>query len=186
MLRFPKLHEKIVDVVTALLRKRLPITNQMVENLVQIELAYINTKHPDFHEATLIQRALSNGDIEKSLDKTLNSTMSMPSQSQSHAFSSSQVQSSKPLSNASNTTLSAANSINTSAFVAGSSNLHFNNNTQNYQQTNGNGTSHSQPQSRSATPSSLQMNGISLLPEYVNRRKKQTNKQTNKQNKNKF
>lgn len=30
MLRFPKLHEKIVDVVTNLLRKRLPPTNCMV------------------------------------------------------------------------------------------------------------------------------------------------------------
>lgn len=50
MLRFPKLHEKIIDVVTQLLRRRLPTTNAMVENLVQIELAYINTKHPDFHK----------------------------------------------------------------------------------------------------------------------------------------
>ncbi|XP_063613120.1 dynamin-1-like protein isoform X7 [Penaeus indicus] len=48
MLRFPKLHEKIIDVVTQLLRRRLPPTNSMVENLVAIELAYINTKHPDF------------------------------------------------------------------------------------------------------------------------------------------
>lgn len=54
MLRFPKLHEKIVDVVTQLLRRRLPITNEMVENIVYIELAYINTKHPDFHDAQLI------------------------------------------------------------------------------------------------------------------------------------
>jgi dynamin 1-like protein len=30
MLRFPRLYEKIVDVVTQLLRRRLPITNQMV------------------------------------------------------------------------------------------------------------------------------------------------------------
>ena len=30
MLRFPKLHEKIVDVVTALLRQRLPPTTAMV------------------------------------------------------------------------------------------------------------------------------------------------------------
>lgn len=30
MLRFPKLHEKIVDVVTSLLRQRLPPTNIMV------------------------------------------------------------------------------------------------------------------------------------------------------------
>nr|UXE41663.1 DRP1 protein [Macrobrachium nipponense]WAB21209.1 dynamin-1-like protein isoform [Macrobrachium nipponense] len=48
MLRFPKLHEKIVDVVTQLLRRRLPPTNDMIENLVAVELAYINTKHPDF------------------------------------------------------------------------------------------------------------------------------------------
>nr|CAH7729819.1 unnamed protein product [Callosobruchus chinensis] len=48
MLRFPKLYENIVDVVTQLLRRRLPTTNMMVENLVAIELAYINTKHPDF------------------------------------------------------------------------------------------------------------------------------------------
>ncbi|KAM4712185.1 dynamin-1-like protein isoform 3-T3 [Anableps anableps] len=70
--RFPKLHEAIVEVVTSLLRKRLPITNEMVRtaacmtgcrvedelffllqvhNLVAIELAYINTKHPDFADA---------------------------------------------------------------------------------------------------------------------------------------
>lgn len=53
MQRFPKLHERIVDVVTALLRQRLPITNTMVQNLVDIELAYINTKHPDFREFQL-------------------------------------------------------------------------------------------------------------------------------------
>lgn len=34
----------------------------MVENLVGIELAYINTKHPDFHEAGYIHRALTSDD----------------------------------------------------------------------------------------------------------------------------
>ena len=63
LLRFPKLHEKIVDVVTALLRKRLPVTNAMVENLVQIELAYINTKHPDFREANLLQESILSGEF---------------------------------------------------------------------------------------------------------------------------
>uniref|UniRef100_A0A673BVY9 Dynamin-1-like protein n=1 Tax=Sphaeramia orbicularis TaxID=375764 RepID=A0A673BVY9_9TELE len=38
--------------VTSLLRKRLPVTNEMVHNLVAIELAYINTKHPDFADAS--------------------------------------------------------------------------------------------------------------------------------------
>merc|ERR1712038_1880788 len=52
MMRFPRLHEKIIDVVTNLLRSRLPPTNSMVENIVAIELSYINTKHPDFQRAT--------------------------------------------------------------------------------------------------------------------------------------
>ncbi|XP_015176877.1 PREDICTED: dynamin-1-like protein isoform X1 [Polistes dominula] len=65
MLRFPKLHERIVDVVTHLLRRRLPTTNQMVENLVAIELAYINTKHPDFHkDAAFVSSLLKNTDTD--------------------------------------------------------------------------------------------------------------------------
>uniref|UniRef100_H2LEZ5 Dynamin-1-like protein n=1 Tax=Oryzias latipes TaxID=8090 RepID=H2LEZ5_ORYLA len=51
LLRFPKLIDAVVEVVTSLLRKRLPVTNEMVHNLVAIELAYINTKHPDFADA---------------------------------------------------------------------------------------------------------------------------------------
>ena len=46
--RFPVLRERINVVVMKLLRDRLPITNDMVENLIAIELAYINTNHPDF------------------------------------------------------------------------------------------------------------------------------------------
>ncbi|GAB0089178.1 Dynamin-1-like protein [Sergentomyia squamirostris] len=65
MLRFPKLHEKIIDVVTQLLRQRLPTTNCMVENLVAIELAYINTKHPDFHkEAALVPSLMKSENVE--------------------------------------------------------------------------------------------------------------------------
>ncbi|CAG5120078.1 unnamed protein product [Candidula unifasciata] len=69
MLRFPRLHERIVDVVTNLLRLRLPPTNSMVENLVQIELAYINTKHPDFSEAHLVHRAMTGNPIEGDLHR---------------------------------------------------------------------------------------------------------------------
>ncbi|XP_030660719.1 dynamin-1-like protein isoform X3 [Nomascus leucogenys] len=61
LLRFPKLHDAIVEVVTCLLRKRLPVTNEMVHNLVAIELAYINTKHPDFADAC----GLINNNIEE-------------------------------------------------------------------------------------------------------------------------
>jgi len=52
-------HEKIVDVVTLLLRRRLPITNEMVSNLVKIELSYINTKHPDFSDAGLVDTLIN-------------------------------------------------------------------------------------------------------------------------------
>ncbi len=63
--------------MTALLRKRLPITNQMVENLVQIELAYINTKHPDFTEANLIQKALNSGEFGEKHTEKLNNTVTV-------------------------------------------------------------------------------------------------------------
>ena len=46
--RFPTLREQMNTVVMSLLREQLPLTNQMVENLIRIELAYINTNHPDF------------------------------------------------------------------------------------------------------------------------------------------
>ncbi|XP_058791211.1 dynamin-1-like protein isoform X2 [Phymastichus coffea] len=80
MLRFPKLHERIVDVVTQLLRRRLPTTNSMVENLVAIELAYINTKHPDFYkDAALVSSLLKNAE------------MNQPKQSRRHLATSSVV-----------------------------------------------------------------------------------------------
>ncbi|XP_066470073.1 dynamin-1-like protein [Tiliqua scincoides] len=59
LLRFPKLHEAIVEVVTGVLRRRLPITNEMVHNLVAIELAYINTKHPDFIDTAVVSASVS-------------------------------------------------------------------------------------------------------------------------------
>eukprot|EP00698_Gefionella_okellyi_P023713 TRINITY_DN8177_c0_g1_i1.p1 TRINITY_DN8177_c0_g1~~TRINITY_DN8177_c0_g1_i1.p1 ORF type:complete len:761 (-),score=225.90 TRINITY_DN8177_c0_g1_i1:40-2274(-) len=46
--RFPHLREKISEIVTGFLRRRLRPTTQMVSALINIELAYINTNHPDF------------------------------------------------------------------------------------------------------------------------------------------
>uniref|UniRef100_A0A8C3HWI2 Dynamin-1-like protein n=1 Tax=Chrysemys picta bellii TaxID=8478 RepID=A0A8C3HWI2_CHRPI len=63
LLRFPKLHEAIVEVVTGVLRQRLPITNEMVHNLVAIELAYINTKHPDFIDTALVSASVSSSKV---------------------------------------------------------------------------------------------------------------------------
>ncbi|XP_057323407.1 dynamin-1-like protein isoform X1 [Microplitis mediator] len=76
MLRFPKLYERIVDTVTQLLRKRLPTTNSMVKNLVAIELAYINTKHPDFHkDAALVSSLLKSTDIDNMKHSRKNGTV---------------------------------------------------------------------------------------------------------------
>lgn len=46
--RFPVLRDHVNQVVMSLLRSRQPVTNAMVEDLISIELAYINTNHPDF------------------------------------------------------------------------------------------------------------------------------------------
>lgn len=48
LVRFPKLQQSISEVVTQLLHNRIPITIQMIENLISIELAYIHTSHPEF------------------------------------------------------------------------------------------------------------------------------------------
>ena len=58
--------------MTQLLRRRLPETNRMVENLVGIELAYINTKHPDFHEAGLIYKVLTGEDCATNINRIQN------------------------------------------------------------------------------------------------------------------
>uniref|UniRef100_A0A8C7M9G4 Dynamin-1-like protein n=1 Tax=Oncorhynchus kisutch TaxID=8019 RepID=A0A8C7M9G4_ONCKI len=83
LLRFPKLHDAIVEVVTSLLRKRLPVTNEMVHNLVAIELAYINTKHPDFADAC----GLMNNNIEEGVggDKSMLQTSNPGSPQRGHA-----------------------------------------------------------------------------------------------------
>ncbi|ORZ18173.1 Dynamin central region-domain-containing protein [Absidia repens] len=48
LMRYPKLHAKLVEVVAELLRERLGPTSSYVESLIAIERAYINTNHPDF------------------------------------------------------------------------------------------------------------------------------------------
>ncbi|XP_002129967.3 dynamin-1-like protein [Ciona intestinalis] len=64
IVRFMNLRESIVEVVTQLLRKRLPVTNNMVSHLVAIELAYINTKHPDFADANVISELFFNNHLQ--------------------------------------------------------------------------------------------------------------------------
>jgi len=46
--RFWKLHDAIVDIATTVLRDRLIETNALINQILETELAYINTSHPDF------------------------------------------------------------------------------------------------------------------------------------------
>ncbi|XP_058515683.1 dynamin-1-like protein [Ochotona princeps] len=48
MSRFACLRERVMEVVRGVLRRCLAPTYQMIHNIIQIELAYINTNHPDF------------------------------------------------------------------------------------------------------------------------------------------
>jgi hypothetical protein len=55
MQRFPRLYERINEIVSSLLSARLQPTKRFVKDLVHSEMAYINTKHPDFTEGALIE-----------------------------------------------------------------------------------------------------------------------------------
>lgn len=50
--RFPKLHIKLVEVVSELLQERSGPSSEYVESLIAVECAYINTNHPDFPGAS--------------------------------------------------------------------------------------------------------------------------------------
>lgn len=43
---FPKLRDKVMDVVNDMLTRSLKPTHNMIRNLIQVEKAYINTSHP--------------------------------------------------------------------------------------------------------------------------------------------
>jgi dynamin 1-like protein len=46
--RFPQLRLRILETTTTMLRKMLKSTTALIEQIVQLELSYINTNHPDF------------------------------------------------------------------------------------------------------------------------------------------
>lgn len=50
--RFPKLHTKLVEVVSDLLQERLSPSSEYIQSLIDVECAYINTNHPDFPGAS--------------------------------------------------------------------------------------------------------------------------------------
>lgn len=51
LLRFPRLREKIEEILTRLLNERLPVTREAVQNLVGYGSAFIDTEHPRLRES---------------------------------------------------------------------------------------------------------------------------------------
>eukprot|EP01135_Chromosphaera_perkinsii_P003144 Nk52_evm33s236 gene=Nk52_evmTU33s236 len=65
LMRFHKLRQQVIDVVNSLLKARLPLACTMIENLIEMELAYINTNHPDFMGGSAAVSAM----MERKLDE---------------------------------------------------------------------------------------------------------------------
>jgi len=57
--RFPNLRDRLVEVVSGLLKRAVGPSQMMVTHLVKIELAYINTSHPDFISAGQVMARLT-------------------------------------------------------------------------------------------------------------------------------
>ncbi|KAI7854349.1 Dynamin central region-domain-containing protein [Circinella umbellata] len=65
LMRYPRLHTKLVEVISELLRERLSPTSNYVQSLISIETAYINTNHPDFLGAAGAMANLENESKKK-------------------------------------------------------------------------------------------------------------------------
>ncbi|KAL7071893.1 hypothetical protein ACQ4LE_009019 [Meloidogyne hapla] len=67
MQRFPHLYERIHEVINHVLSDRLPPTKEFVSNLVSIQLAYINTKHPEFASDASLINSLQGASSDESM-----------------------------------------------------------------------------------------------------------------------
>lgn len=79
-MRFPKLREQLGEVVNEILNKYRSPTKQMISNLIAVELAFINTNHPDFvggdGAITSIMEKMTKNQIEKEVAQPQQSSQS--------------------------------------------------------------------------------------------------------------
>ena len=66
MQRFVALRDKMYEVVKLVLRRCLKPTREMISNLIQCELAYINTNHPDFIGGSRAISAIASTAVQRS------------------------------------------------------------------------------------------------------------------------
>lgn len=62
--RFKVLRTRVLEVANNSLRKCVKPTNKMIESIIDCELAYINTSHPDFIGTQNLMSSLSNAPAE--------------------------------------------------------------------------------------------------------------------------
>jgi dynamin 1-like protein len=84
MHRFTLLRDKMFEVVKLVLRRCLKPTKEMISNLIQCELAYINTNHPDFIGGSRAISAIANSSANNQVMRS-NSIVSQSSPVNSQA-----------------------------------------------------------------------------------------------------
>ena len=76
IIRFKKLDTKIKELLIGIIDKCIPEVNEMIKNLIKIELAYINSSHPDFlnnkDELNKNEDNNNNNNIDKNYRNNLN------------------------------------------------------------------------------------------------------------------
>ena len=76
IIRFKKLDNKIKELLIGIIDKCIPEVNEMIKNLIKIELAYINSSHPDFlnnkDELNKNEDNNNNNNIDKNYRNNLN------------------------------------------------------------------------------------------------------------------
>ncbi|ORX43477.1 hypothetical protein DM01DRAFT_1340751 [Hesseltinella vesiculosa] len=78
--RFPKLHAKLVELVSDLLQERLQPTADYIQSLIAIECAYINTNHQDFPGVTAAMTELQNQSSQPKPARTRKLVVHTPTQ----------------------------------------------------------------------------------------------------------
>uniref|UniRef100_A0A0N4ZAW2 dynamin GTPase n=1 Tax=Parastrongyloides trichosuri TaxID=131310 RepID=A0A0N4ZAW2_PARTI len=71
MQRFPMLFDRINFCIATVLKDRVHPTKEFVENLISIELAYVNAKHPDFSNACSYSLQHTDGDLPRRIKKVV-------------------------------------------------------------------------------------------------------------------
>jgi len=74
--KYPKLHQQLEEILQELLRAQVPVTKEKINELIDAQLAYINTAHPDFYPNQLLPAPTDQNDAQNSHSKKNSNHMS--------------------------------------------------------------------------------------------------------------